>query len=68
MLAGLYCIPWPPTRDNPVTWSGQELLLIPVGQEEESMELYRGLYDDEGLSEDILADLTPGVEYQGSTL
>ncbi len=44
------------------------MLLIPVGQEEETMELYRGLYDDEGLSEEILADLTAGVEYQGSTL
>ncbi len=57
-------------RMNPVTWAGQEVLLIPVGQEEEKRELYRGLYDDEGLNEEILSELAIGasVGYQGSTL
>ena len=42
------------------------MLLIPVAQEEENHELYRGLFDDEGISEDILAELE--AEYEGSTL
>ncbi len=50
-----------------MTWSGQEVLLIPVGQEEENWELYRGLYNDEGLSEEILSEVV-AIDYQGSTL
>lgn len=42
------------------------MLLIPVGLEEENNELYKGLYDDEGLNEEILAELDS--DYQGSTL
>ena len=37
---------------NPVTWAGQEVLLLPVGSEEEDLSAFEGLYnDDDALSE-----------------
>jgi len=33
-------------RTNPITWDGQEFLLIPVGLEDD-WEVYGGLYSDE---------------------
>ena len=39
----------PLPRVNPITYSGQEVLLLPVGQEVVNMEVFRGLFhDDEG--------------------
>lgn len=37
-------------RTNPVTWDGQEMLLIPVGLEDDR-DVYGGLYSD-GESDD----------------
>lgn len=34
-----------------MTWAGQEVLLLPVGQEEENPAVFEGLYDDDTLSE-----------------
>ena len=42
-------------RVNPVTWAGQEVLLLPVGQEVEVPGLFVGLYsssDDPSLEEE----------------
>lgn len=57
-------------RVNPITWSGQEVLLIPVGQEDERMDLYKGLYnDDDDISETLsAARKNTDLEYSGSTL
>ena len=57
-------------RVNPITWSGQEVLLLPVGQEDERTDLYRGLYnDDDDISEEILSAAHKyTAEYSGSTL
>ncbi len=34
-------------RSNPITYAGQEVLLLPVGQEEVNLEVFTGLYHDE---------------------
>ena len=43
-------------RVNPITWAGQEVLLLPVGQEDElsnsAIDIFQGLY-----SGDIDADV-----------
>jgi len=38
----------PPThRVNPITWAGQEVLLLPVGQEEDEGKVFQGLFQDD---------------------
>ena len=39
-------------RTNPITWDGQELLLIPVALEDDR-DVYGGLYSGESDEEDI---------------
>lgn len=35
-------------RVNPITWAGQEVLLLPVGQEDDSSsDIFHELYSDE---------------------
>jgi len=34
-------------RVNPITWAGQEVLLLPVGQEEEEGKVFQGLFQDD---------------------
>lgn len=55
---------------NPITWSGQEVLLIPVAQEEVNMALYRGLYTEEEdvVDEVIRISISGNNEFTGSTL
>ena len=46
-------------RVNPITWAGQEVLLLPVGQEDDgSSELYRGLYSEPDDLDTIVEELS----------
>ena len=46
-------------RANPITWAGQEVLLLPVGQEDaesssSTADIFQGLYSDEDMAMDTL--------------
>ena len=47
------------TRVNPITWAGQEVLLLPVGQEDDfqssTLSIFQGLYSDDT---DAIQELT----------
>lgn len=45
------------SRTNPISWAGQEVLLFPVGQEDDvsicSSDLFDGLYTEDDMAEEL---------------
>ena len=40
-------------RVNPITSEGQEVLLLPVGQEEDEGEVFQGLFQEDGEEREV---------------